>query len=190
MNKTEEKLSFWDSICGFALKLFGIVLLADFLAQIFMFVFGSIVPLLGDFLTDFLIAGMGILIYITSVYQVAWKKGFRDLGLVSRSVTVYSPIKGLLAGLIACIPGAISYVFLLTTTGTAKTIAKYVFAVLHSYGYLLIDLLYKQGSVGLWLTALFLIPLPVIAFLGYPMGYKNILVTKVLMYGKNGLSEK
>jgi len=193
MNNSPEKLSFFDTVCGFALKLFGILLFADFLAQIFMFVFGMVSELLGEGLTDFLVAGMGAMIMITSVYQVAWQRGFREIGLVSRRVTEYSPLKGLSAGFFAVIPSLLSYVFLLIASffgGTALTSAKAVFALLHSYGYLIISFFYSLSSYGYVLCAIMFLPILLIAWLGYEMGYRNILISKVLIYGKNGITKQ
>lgn len=185
--KATEKCPFMDTVWGFALKLFGILIFANILSQIFTFIVGFLSEMLGTFLTDMLVSGMGIMIYVTAVYQVAWNKGFRDLGLVSRNVLTYDPRKGLYAGLIASVPGLLLYVFLLFSFGSESlfSIGLFGYKLINAYGFLLVEMAVRQGVAGMLLSFIFILPMPFIAWMGYTWGYRNKLVSKSIMYGKN-----
>ena len=182
-----EKCPFMDTLWGFALKLFGILLFSNILSQIFTFVIGNISEILGALLTDILVFGMGVMIHVTAVYQVAWNKGFRDLGLVSRNVVTYKSRRGLVAGLLASVPGFILYLFLLLSLSseTLLPIGRFGYKLINAYGFLLIEQLIALGPWGTVLTILLLVPMPLVAWMGYVWGYRNKLVTKSVMYGKN-----
>ncbi len=189
-DSVKEKCPFTDTVWGFALKLFGILLFANVLSQIFTFVAGLVSQLLGTLLTDILVSGMGLMIFVTSVYQVAWNKGFRDIGLVSRDMITYNPKTGLYAGLIASIPGVLLYLAMLITAGMTENLAAFPLSVfgyklIHSHSFLLVEMLAGCGAFGPVLCIVFLIPLPLIAWMGYVWGYRNKLVSKSVMYGKN-----
>ena len=182
------KKPFFDTTFGFALKLFGIIFLVNFLMLILSYVLTIADDLIGSFITSFIINGVGLLSIITSIYTTAWQKGFRDLGLVSRDVTVYKSVTGLYAGIIAIIPSAAVYLFLVISyfsDGAAFNIARGIFMILHTYGFSLVSMLIGTGAAGVILSAVFFAPLPFIAWLGYYMGYKNQLITKLIMYGKD-----
>ena len=182
------KKAFFDTTVGFALKLFGIIVLVNVLMLILSYVLSVADELIGSFLTSFIINGVGLLSIITSVYTTAWQKGFRDIGLVSRDVTVYKSVTGLKAGFIAIIPSAAAYIFLIVALSCGETLfkaARGVFMLVHTYGFSLVSSLIDTGVFGVILSAVFFLPLPFIAWLGYSMGYKNLLITKLVMYGKD-----
>jgi len=183
------KRSFWDTVPGFGIKLFGVILLTDVLILILSFIFTALDELLGAFLTNFIINGIGILSIITAVYTTAWQKGFRDIGLVSRNLMKYRSIDGLFAGLIAISPSFITYVLLISAyfsgdDGMYKT-SRSVFMLLHTYGFNLVTTMVDSGLTGIILSAAFFVFLPFIAWFGYTFGYKNLLITKLAMYGKD-----
>lgn len=181
------KKQFWDTDLGFSLKIFGSVILANILINILQFIFVMIYDLIGAFLSYFISIGMGTMVYVTCIYSTAWQKGFRDLGLVSRNLTVYKSTRGLYCGLIASIPGVLLYIFLVISglfSSTAFTLAKGLFMFYHPYPFSLISDLIGAFDYAYILCIIFVLPLPIITWLGYRLGHKNILITKLMMYGR------
>lgn len=181
------KKQFLDTDLGFALRIFGSVILANILIGILQFIFVMIYDLIGAFLAYFISIGMGTMVYITCIYSTAWQKGFRDLGLVSRDMTVYKSTRGLYCGLIASIPGVLLYIFLVVAGLFAPSVfdlAKGLFMFYHPYPFSLISDLIAAFDYAYLLCIVFVLPLPFITWLGYKLGHKNVLITKVMMYSR------
>lgn len=181
------KKQFMDTDLGFSIKIFGSVLLANILVIILQFVFTTLDELIGEFIVTFITVGMGIMVYVTCIYSTAWQKGFRDLGLVSRDLTVFKSARGLYCGLIASIPSFILYILLVLGglfSDQLFGISKVLFMVYHPHPFFLINALINSFDLAFLLCIIFIIPLPLITWLGYNLGHKNILITKLMMYSR------
>jgi hypothetical protein len=126
------------------------------------------------------------------LYPSVWKEGSKDRNLVHFGHIAEDKFKGLKVGAIAVIPAFLLFAFFIVTKGSLTADFPVVwFKFLNSNAYSLIDLL-QNGVVhlrdlpvlNLVLMALTQITVPIICYLAYLLGYKEISISDKLVYKK------
>lgn len=116
------------------------------------------------------------------IYRECWHEGFRDPNRVQYGHMKKFIYKGMVAGLITSIPYALSYLLYLIAdlTGWNFKIFNVIFLFLFLPYRIIINLIGVPGGY-----VLLLLPLPLMAELGYFFGYRRISLTRMIVY-KNG----
>ena len=133
---------------------------------------------------------LGIL--ISFVYPSLWDKGYSDINLVIVKQKKEDKLKGLKIGLVAGAPFIVSYLFMLITANNISAkIPVSIMKFLNADFYPVIDLIIGSRSgfseLGIMRAVLLLLPLlalPVIACIGYYLGYKGFSFGEKITYKK------
>lgn len=133
-----------------------------------------------------------LVILITFIYTYLWQLGTKDSNFVHYNHKKEDKLKGLKMGAIAIIPSVLFLSFLVITKNTASQgfpVALYRF--FNSYAYTFVEwvtsgaMKFNQLGIGN-IVLLYIIQLivPVIAFISYLLGYKNIMLSEKILYIK------
>jgi len=173
-----------DSLLWFSLRIFGGALFMNILAIILVLTLSFANELLGSFIINFVVTGMGVGLTITYTYGVAWRRGFRELSLVSRGVGIYRKTKGLIAGIIAIIPYILLFiVFVICIKLPFAETAVGIFGLTQIPFTLIFDAFVNTDYI--YLFGFIYLIIPISSFIGYVYGYKNISFSKKVMYKKD-----
>lgn len=134
-----------------------------------------------------------LIMLLMFIYPNLWDRGTRDNNLVSFGHAVEDKLKGLKVGLIASIPSALFFIFLLATKAgiSAKLpvgVLRLMYSSTYSFNYLICGKAMTLGELSygqlVGMAALLLI-VPLAAYVSYMLGYKNISIGEKLVYKKN-----
>ena len=126
------------------------------------------------------------------LYPAIWKTGSKDRNLVHFGHIAEDKLKGLKVGIVAIIPAFLLFAFFVATKGniSANFPAGWL-KFLNANAYSFIDLLQNGAmklseisALKLVLMALTQITVPLICYLAYYLGYKEISIADKLMYKK------
>lgn len=177
MQSSEKKLEFKDLTAFLGLRVFGGIIVAHLLTTFFAFFASVLEDFMGEFLVNFIITGIGLVLLISYSYGVGWRQGLRDLSLESRGVLKYTPKKGLLAGILGVLPYIVFtgiYAVLFYTVNV--TDYKWIVQLLNPEFVLFFDVPYMIPVV--YVICIFAV------LLGYVYGYKNISFVRKVVYQK------
>ena len=126
------------------------------------------------------------------LYPAVWKTGSKDRNLVHFGHISEDKFKGLKIGVIAVIPAFLLFAFFIATKGNiAANFPAVWLKFLNANAYSLIDLLQNKvillkdiPALNLVLMALTQITVPIICYLAYFLGYKEISLADKLIYKK------
>ncbi|HEX3025739.1 MAG TPA: hypothetical protein VHR42_00695 [Clostridia bacterium] len=123
-----------------------------------------------------------LLIFGSLVYTTAWREGNKDPNRVHYGRMKKCMAKGLIAGALASAPVIIDYILLLITSaaGRENFIFLVLFRIFNLYLLQWVNLLINHPFI----CAIFLLPIPLFAGLGYVMGYQQKSILIRLIYKK------
>lgn len=168
-----------SKILKLALLILSSLLITDLLAIFFFFSISAAiqrtwVAALCTLLDVFFLAAL--------VHGQTWREGLRDKNRVKYGHMEKKLHKGLVAGLVASVPGLILYILLVVTAQSTAANGFYL-------TYLLFNATYFQFVVSLRfypvILALFLLPIPLFSTIGYIQGYREIYIFRNLVYKKD-----
>lgn len=133
-----------------------------------------------------------LMVLIPFVYSPVYELGFKESNLVRFKHAEEDLLRGLKIGLVADILFIASYVGLvISALGAAPNMPVSLYKLCNSYCYSIIEVIGGNGKVGelspiqLVLLALPLLVVPIVAAVGYILGYKGISISEKLIYKKN-----
>lgn len=133
-----------------------------------------------------------LLLTIAFIYPNLWQSGTRDSNLVKFKHKQEDKLKGFKIGLIAAIPFFLFWAFLLAARlGLSPNFPPALYKFLNASFYSVIQLAVggavKAGELAVWRILILLLPvaaLPLIGWISYLLGYKNISIGEKLVYKK------
>ncbi len=137
--------------------------------------------------------GLTFVILFGMVYSILWKRGDRDNNLAAFEHIRPDPLRGLKIGGLAVIPSALLYLLLFISKFSSLIPGMLgIFRIFNYYMFPIVDLAFGNATVpadislgGFAILLLTLLPIPLIAALGYYCGYKEISVKDKLIYASN-----
>ncbi len=139
---------------------------------------------------DIITALSSIVIMCTMIYSILWKRGDKDNNLATFGHIERDKLKGLKIGLLAISPIALLYI-LLWVNKFIEIIPGYsgLFKIINYYLFPIVDLCYSGAASaaeipvwGMLLLLLTLVPIPVVAAVGYYCGNSEIVLGDKFIY--------
>lgn len=130
-----------------------------------------------------------LVLYIFCCYVDIWRKALRDFNLVKYEYITYNKYRGLLAGLVADIPGLIVIILILVTQAAGAASYVDVFKVAYFALYSPFVMLVSTFSGNILYFLPLIIP-PVAGALAYHCGYHNIGLVAKFMYNTDRAKNK
>lgn len=140
-----------------------------------------ILPLIAYFPAGFmqtLFTIISVLILWSLLYTVSWREATKDLNRVKFGHMKKATYKGLIAGLFASLPLLIIYVIYICNIHSAPA---YIVYLVFYVPYSAFVAHFKSNAAAL---ALLLIPMPIVAHIGYQMGQREWSILEKLVYKK------
>lgn len=142
----------------------------------------------GNTLNTVLIAVFCTAILMIVIYPQFWQLGTADSNLVHFKHKKEDKLKGLKAGLIATVPGTVLLTVLLFIPGAGLALYKFLNSGVYAFIGLIVGKAATFGDLAVWqIILLFLLKgaVPLIAYVSYLLGYKNISLSEKFIYKKN-----
>ena len=127
------------------------------------------------------------------LYSDAWRTAERDQNLVKYGHIVYRKYKGLIAGMIASLPGLLLALGSILMVGSDNVRTDALGALCRIFYEMMFTAFYWLHYILDYSAVALLLPicvLPAAAVLGYYMGYRGIYIRSYVMYNKKELEKK
>ncbi len=131
------------------------------------------------------------LLTVVFVYSPLWELGCKDSNLVKFKHKNEDIFKGLKIGLIATVPSFIIFIAFVIGTLNSSEISTAIYKFINCYNYSFIDIILKNSpTVGeisfskYLIMFLLLFVIPLVAFVAYLLGYKDISLSEKFVYKK------